>query len=217
MSAVAVAATEELPLQFWFELASMYSYVAALRIERECAAALVPLSWKPFLLGPIFTEQLGLRDSPFNAQPVRGRYMWRDLERLCEKHGLPWRRPSVFPRNSVLAARVACAGATEPWLPAFVRAAFEASFAHDRDVADAEVLREILAGLKLDPAPILERAGSQEVRAMLRANTSEAMRLGIFGAPDFEVGGELFFGQDRLGDAIAWSGRGDGAVRRGPG
>ncbi len=94
------------PLQFWFDLASTYSYVAALRIERACASTSVPLVWKPFLLGPIFSQQLGISDSPFNANPVRGRYMWRDLERLCAKYGLSWRRPSVFPRNSVLAARV---------------------------------------------------------------------------------------------------------------
>src|SRR5438128_6144594 len=107
------------PLQFWFDLASTYSYVAALRIEEACTRAGVPLSWKPFLLGLVFSEQLGIRDSPFNVHPLRGRYMWRDLERLSAKYGLSWRRPSVFPRNSVLAARVACAGATERWGPAF--------------------------------------------------------------------------------------------------
>ncbi len=150
------------PLQFWFDLASTYSYVAALRIERACASTSVPLVWKPFLLGPIFSQQLGISDSPFNANPVRGRYMWRDLERLCAKYGLSWRRPSVFPRNSVLAARVACAGATEGWEPQFVRAAFCANFA-------------------------------------------EAMQIGIFGAPSYVVSGELFFGQDRLEDAVGWA------------
>src|SRR5207248_3319559 len=95
-------------MEFWFEFASTYSYVAAMRIEGECERAGVELAWKPFLLGPIFTEQLGIHDSPFNVNPLRGRYMWRDVERLCAKYALPWRRPSVFPRNSVLAARVAC-------------------------------------------------------------------------------------------------------------
>src|ERR671934_242232 len=98
-------------MQFWFDFASTYSYVAALRLEDECAKAGVELEYRPFLLGPIFSELLGIKDSPFNVQPVRGRYMWRDLERLCEKHALPWRRPSNFPRNSVLAARVACSSA----------------------------------------------------------------------------------------------------------
>jgi 2-hydroxychromene-2-carboxylate isomerase len=182
-------------MQFWFDFASTYSYVAALRIADECAKAGVEVEYKPFLLGPIFNELLGIKDSPFNVQPVRGRYMWRDLERLCAKYGLPWRKPSVFPRGSVLASRVCCAAPTG----AVVRAIYRANFAEDRDIADPAVLAEI-AG-----AAAVERAGSQEVRAQLRANTDEATRLGIFGAPDFLVGGELFFGQDRLDDAIAWA------------
>ena len=184
-------------LQFWFEPASTYSYVAAMRIEEECARAGVPIEWRPFLLGPLFTAQQGIKDSPFNVNPVRGRYMWRDLERLCAKYGLPWRKPSVFPRGSVLASRVCCAAPTGD----VVRAIYRANFAEDRDIADPAVLAEI-AG-----AAAVERAGSQEVKAQLRANTDEAARLGIFGAPNFLVGGELFFGQDRLDDAIAWAAR----------
>lgn len=193
------------PLQFWFDFASTYSYVAALRIEQACSCASVPLVWKPFLLGPIFSQQLGINDSPFNVHPVRGRYMWRDLERLCAKYDLPWRRPSVFPRNSVLAARVACAGVNESWGPQFVRAAFRANFAEDRDIADTATLGALLAESAVEPGPTLERAVSPEVRAHLRANTTEAMQIGIFGAPDFVVGGELFFGQDRLDDAVKWA------------
>jgi len=182
-------------LQFWFEPASTYSYVAAMRIEEECARAGVTLEWKPFLLGPIFAAQQGIKDSPFNVNPVRGRYMWRDLERLCAKYGLPWRKPSVFPRNTVLAARVCCAAPTGE----VVRAIYRANFAEDLDIADAVVLAKIVG-----PEPV-GRAMSPAVKAQLRANTDEATRLGIFGAPNFLVGGELFFGQDRLDDAIAWA------------
>jgi 2-hydroxychromene-2-carboxylate isomerase len=199
--AVVVAAT----LEFWFEIASTYSYVAALRIEQACGSRSVPLVWKPFLLGPIFSQQLGIKDSPFNVNPVRGRYMWRDLERLCAKYRLEWRRPSVFPRNSVLAARVACAGVGEGWAAHFVRAAFHANFAEDRDIADQAILSGLLAELGVEPGPILVRAVSPEVRAQLRANTTEAMQIGIFGAPSFVVSGELFFGQDRLEDAVEWA------------
>ena len=80
-------------IQFWFDFGSTYSYVAALRVEDQCAGAGLEVEYRPFLLGAIFTELLGIKDSPFNAQPVRGRYMWRDVERLCEKYALPWRRP----------------------------------------------------------------------------------------------------------------------------
>src|SRR5437899_10605159 len=121
-------------MQFWFDFGSTYSYVAALRIEDECARAGVAVEYKPFLLGPIFQELLGIKDSPFNAQPVRGRYMWRDLQRLCAKHGIPWNRPSSFPRRSILAARAALASVGQPWLPALVQGIYTANFAHDRDI-----------------------------------------------------------------------------------
>jgi 2-hydroxychromene-2-carboxylate isomerase len=196
------------PIQFWFDFASTYSYPAAMRIEEAAARAGIALEWKPFLLGPIFGDQLGIKDSPFNVWPVRGRYMWRDLERLCEKHALPWRRPSAFPRNGILAARVGCLAAGELWLPAFVRAVFRANFAEDREIADRGVVEGVLSALGQDAPALLERASSQPAKDLLRARTAEASRLGIFGAPDFVVGGELFFGQDRMDDAVAWARRG---------
>jgi 2-hydroxychromene-2-carboxylate isomerase len=194
-------------MDFWFEVASTYSYVAAMRIESECARVGVKVRWKPFLLGPLFAEQQGVHDSPFNANAVRGRYMWRDIERLCEKYGIDWRRPSVFPRHSVLAARVACAVSGNEREPEAVREIFRANFALDEDISDARVLGAALARAGLQPEPILARATSPEVKQQLRANTDEARALGIFGAPNFVAGGELFFGQDRLGDALAWTKR----------
>jgi 2-hydroxychromene-2-carboxylate isomerase len=190
-------------LQFWYEFASTYSYVAAMRVEKECARAGVTLEYRPFLLGPIFQELLGIKDSPFNVQPARGRYMWRDLERLCQKHGLRWRRPSVFPRPSVLAARVALAAG--PAIAPVTRAIFAANFADDQDISDPAVLRRLVESAGADGEGILARAQTEEVKDRLRANTAEAKRIGVFGAPDFMVGGELFFGQDRLEDAIAWA------------
>jgi 2-hydroxychromene-2-carboxylate isomerase len=192
-------------LEFWFDFASTYSYVAALRVEPLAARAGVRVEWVPFLLGPIFTEQLGIKDSPFNAFPARGRYMWRDVERVCARHGLPWRRPSRFPRNGLLAARVACAGAGEPWVPAFCRAVFRANFADDRDIADPAVVAALLAEAGRDGPALLDRAASPEVKQALRDRTAEAARRGVFGAPNFMTRGELFFGQDRLEDALAWA------------
>ncbi len=192
-------------LQFWFDYASTYSYVAALRVEDAARAAGVEVRWRPFLLGPIFSEQLGIKDSPFNVFPVRGRYMWRDVERLCAKHGLAWRRPSAFPRGSLLAARLGCVAGDAPWAPAFHRAVFRANFAEDRDIAEPAVLRSLLAAAGQDADALLARAASAETKQALRDRGAEAARLGVFGAPDFVVGGELFFGQDRLDDAVAWA------------
>ncbi len=192
-------------IEFWFDFASTYSYVAALRVEALCEVAGLKVNWKPFLLRPLFTEQLGIRDSPFNAFPVRGQYMWRDLERLCAKYSLPWCRPKAFPRNSVLSARVACVAGEESWGPEFVRAVFRANFADDLEIGDASVLADVLDEMGLPSKEILQRAVSPEIKDRLRAHTTEASTLGMFGAPTFLVSGEMFFGQDRLEDAIRWA------------
>lgn len=189
-------------MQFWFEFASTYSYPAAMRIEAVAAERGVTIDWRPFLLGPIFAAQ-GWPDSPFNLYPAKGRYMWRDLERRCHAYGLPLRRPSRFPRSGLLPARVALSYAGQPWLPSFVRAVYSANFAEDRDIAERGVLAEILDELGL-PAALLAQADGEMAKKELRAQTEEAQRLGIFGAPSFVSGGELFWGDDRLEDAMDW-------------
>ena len=191
-------------LQFWFEFASTYSYPAAMRIAERAAAADVDVEWRPFLLGPIFQAQ-GWNDSPFNVYPVKGRYMWRDLERICRKADLPFRRPTRFPRPSLIGARVACLGAAQRWAPAFVRAVYHANFAEDRETGTDEVIGAILTALGLDAQALLARAQTPQVKAQLRTNTDEAIALGVFGAPSFVVGSELFWGNDRLDDALAWA------------
>ncbi len=207
----AVRSSESAPLEFWFEFASTYTYVAAMRIEQLCRDAGVPMIWKPFLLGPIFALQ-GWNDSHFNLNPRRGAYMWRDMERLTAKLSLPWRKPTQFPRNTIVPARVACAVANEPWCGDFVRGVFVANFGEDRDVGDRAVIASILAGLGQDADAVLARAEAPQQRGALRANTERAVELGIFGAPNCVVGEELFWGEESLDDAIAWSlarGRGE--------
>jgi 2-hydroxychromene-2-carboxylate isomerase len=193
-------------VDFWFEFASTYSYLAVSRIEREALAAGVVVTWRPFLLGPIFKAQ-DWNDSPFNVYPVKGRYMWRDMERLCDGYGIPFKRPTQFPRNGLLAARVTLAGGDAGWVPGFVQRAYRANFAEDRDIAGAAVLGELLRDVGADPTAVLADAGSDAVKAKLRANTEEAQRLGIFGAPSLVANGELFWGNDRLDDALAWAKR----------
>jgi len=199
---------EREPLEFWFEFASTYSYPAASRIESMAGAAGVPVRWRPFLLGPIFVSQ-GWGDSPFNIYPLKGRHMWRDMERLCEKYELPFRRPSRFPRSGLLAARVACMAVDEPWCPRFVRAVFRANFAEDREISRTETIAEILATLGQPPREVLARAEAEDNKQCLREQNQMAVVKGIFGAPTMIVGEELFWGNDRLEDAIAFYLRSD--------
>lgn len=191
-------------LEFWFDFGSPYAYLAALRLERLAAARELRIAWRSFLLGAIFHAQ-GWSDSPFNLYPAKGRYLWRDLERCSARLGLPFRRPSVFPRKGLLAARIACFHAQAPWLPDFVRAVYCANFEQDLDIAGTPVIGLCLAAAGADAGPIIEAAQSPESKEALRAQTEEAIRRGIFGAPSFMAGSELFWGNDRLEAALDWS------------
>lgn len=192
--------------QFWFDFGSPYSYLTSSRIERLTQQADLQLEWRPFLLGPIFRKQ-GWDSSPFNVYPAKGRYMWRDLERTTAAMKLPFRKPSVFPQNGLIASRVVCAFANSPWMAAFAKHTFAASFVSDLDISDAEVIMRILDDLGQSGEEILAIAQSDESKHALRAQTEAAESYGIFGAPMFRVGEELFWGNDRLEDAIEWASR----------
>ncbi len=189
-------------IEFWFDFASTYSYPAAMRLADAAATARVPVIWRAMLLGPIFQAQ-GWNDSPFNVYPAKGRYMWHDMQRLCRELGLPYARPSEFPRNGLLAARVACACDDDPRLGSFVRAVFTANFVRDEDIADPAIVRSCLEAAGMAPAEPLNRAQSPAVKQLLRERTATAAQAGIFGAPTFRVEGELFWGNERLAAAIA--------------
>lgn len=194
-------------LEYWFEFGSTYSHVSTQRIGLLARERGVSIAWRPFLLGPIFKAQ-GWNDSPFNVYPVKGAYMWRDMERLCAELDVPFRRPSVFPRNGLLAARVALLGETESWIQPFACGIFLANFHADEDIADPAVVRERLARAGCpDPDATLQAAQAPAHKARLRERTEDAVRRGIFGAPSFLVGDELFWGQDRLEAALAWADR----------
>jgi 2-hydroxychromene-2-carboxylate isomerase len=189
-------------IEFWYEFASTYSYPAAMRIERMAKGAGVVVRWRPFLLGPIFAAQ-GWTDSPFNLYPAKGRYMWRDLERICAQEEIPLALPPArFPQNGLKAARLALAGEAEDWTAQFSRAIYIANFAQQKDISDDSTLADILKGLGIDPERAFADANTAANKDRLKAQTEEARARGIFGAPSFTAGEELFWGNDRLRQAI---------------
>lgn len=190
-------------LDFWFEFASTYSYLSVMRIQDLADARGVTVRWRPFLLGPIFAAQ-GWDNSPFNLYPAKGRYMWRDMERQCAAHGLPFRRPDIFPANGLNAARLAMAAGDA--MPAFCRAVFTAQFAEGRDISTRETLSDCLRKARL-PAALIDQAGTSETKQALRRQTEEATAKGLFGAPSFTAGNELFWGDDRFEQALDWAAR----------
>ena len=194
-------------LEFWYEFSSTYSYIAAMRIEALAEAAGVAIDWKPFLLGPIFQSQ-GWNTSPFNLYPAKGRYMVREIERLAEQHSVPFRMPGVFPQNSLQAARLALVGVEAGWIVAFTKAVYLAEFRDGLDISSKAVLEDILRGLQLDPAALFARTAEPDVKEQLKDQTDLAQESGIFGAPSFMVGEELFWGNDRLEQALELARRG---------
>jgi 2-hydroxychromene-2-carboxylate isomerase len=191
-------------LDFWFDLASTYSYLAAMRIGTAAERADVEVHWRPFLLGPIFKAQ-GWGTSPFNIYEAKGRYMWRDMKRLARAQGLGLVRPQPFPQSSLLAARAALTEAVAARQAGFCREVLLAEFAKGLPISEPAILTDIAAKLGLDGEAMLAEAALPAVKERLKAETAEAMALGIFGAPCFVApDGELFWGNDRLDQAIAW-------------
>lgn len=198
------APTAPREIDFWFDFASNYSYLSVMRIEQAAAEAGVPVRWQPFLLGPVF-ERLGWSGPPFVVQKEKGAYVKRDMERLCARYGLPWMWPSTFPRRALLPMRVAAFAAGEPWIGAWCREIMQMNFAEDREIDTPEAVHEALNRLGLPADKIVAAALSDEHRAKLRTQTATAIERGIFGAPTFFVGDEMFWGNDRLEDVIAWA------------
>jgi len=194
-------------IEFWFEFGSNYSYLTVMRIEEEAQRRGVRVIWKPFLLGPIFRE-LGFETSPFVLQKEKGAYVWKDMARQCRKYGIPWKRPSVFPRLGVLPLRVVLVGIDQPWIGKFSKRVMELNFALDQDINQVEGIAPILMDLGLPASDIIAQAQAEPIKNLLRQQTEQARLKGIFGAPTFFVGKEMFWGNDRLEDALLFASEG---------
>jgi 2-hydroxychromene-2-carboxylate isomerase len=191
-------------IEIWFDFGSNYSYLSVMRIEDASRRLGVHIAWKPFLLGPIF-EALGMENSPFVLQKEKGAYVRRDMVRQCRKYGLRWKQPTTFPRLGVLPSRVALLGANQPWIGAFCRRVMELNFALDQDINQPEKLTPVLTELGLPAADILDQSRQETTKLRLRGQTEQARTRGIFGAPTFFVGTEMFWGNDRLDDALLFA------------
>lgn len=191
-------------VDFWYEFASPYSFLAAERIGAMAAQRGVAVVWRPFLLGPIFKAQ-GFDTSPFAVFPDKGRYMWRDVARWCSRLGLPLTIPEPFPQNSLTAARVAMALPDEA-REAFSTMLFRAEFCRGLSISDAGVVREAVMAAGTEFEPALAAAATPLVKDALRRATAEAQAKGVFGAPTSVTDdGELFWGNDRLEEALDWA------------
>ncbi len=180
---------------------STYSFLTAHRAAAFAAAHGVALDWKPFSLRTLLREQ---DSTPFLGRPAKTAYMWRDIERRAARFGIPFARPSRYPVDSAQRAnRVATLAARDGWCAEFLRETYRTWFLEDRDPGDPDALAGTLRRLGRSEA-IAARADAPDIEAQFQANTDAARALGIFGAPNFVCDGEVFWGDDRLEDAIAW-------------
>ena len=191
-------------MTFWFEYASTYTYLTVSRIDALAQAQGVVVDWRPFLLGAMLKDR-GMVEGPFTGQPSKLRYMWRDLERRAAHHGLPYRKPSVYPPNTLLTARIGTLAAMQGWCEDFTREVFRLHWTEDVAIGSDDNLRRALTALGRDAEEVMMAAQSEGNKQLLRAATDAADALGIFGSPTFTIGEELFWGDDRLEDAIAFA------------
>lgn len=191
-------------IDFWIEYGSTYTYLSVARIGALAAASNVEVRWQPFFVMPIMAE-LGLTQGPFLPFPSKTAYMWRDIERRAARHRIPYTRPSTYPVNSLLTARIACIAADEGWCQPFTESVFRLHWTRNILIGSAENIQTVLTDLGKSPSDLMERAQTSVVKEALKRQTAQAKSLGIFGAPSFSVGQELFWGDDRLEEAIEWA------------
>lgn len=191
---------------FHFDLGSPYAYLAAERISGLFTeAGLEQPEWKPILLGGLF-QRFG-RDSWANG-PARDEGM-REVERRAEAYGLPpIRWPDPWPGNTLVAMRAATFAKQTGRTVSFALAAFRQAFAGGADLTDPEAVVVAAAGCELHPRAVLKAVASRGVKDALREATDEAAELGVKGVPSVVAGGEVFWGDDQLEQAVEAAVRG---------
>ena len=189
------------PIDFWFSIGSLYTYLSVMRIDRFEDLQDVSFRWRPFSVRAIMIEM----DNRPASKPLKLNYMWRDLHRRAEMYGFAFEGEAPYPlKNFDLANRVAVVGAREGWCADYVRATYRRWFVEHQECGMEPNLSDSLREIGEDPRRVIPLAQSEEIAREYDGATEEARRLGIFGAPTFVARGEIFWGDDRLEDAVTW-------------
>ena len=191
------------PLDFYFEFASPYGYLASLRIDAMAAAYDRDVTWRPIMLGAALKLTGG---GPNMNLPLKGPYLLRDAPRYARHLGLPLRMPPVMPANSLAASRVFW------WLEAqdphmakgFAQAAYHAHWGEGRDISTPEQVGEIGESLGLPAPEVIAATRDPSIKARLKEETDRSLERGVFGSPFVFVDGEPFWGADRLDQVERW-------------
>jgi 2-hydroxychromene-2-carboxylate isomerase len=189
-------------IDFWFTMGSTYSYLSVMRLGEVEQASGIRFNWRPFHLLIILQE---MKHVPFADKPAKAAYMWRDIERRAAVYGIPASLPAPYPaKQSIEANLVATVGMRQGWGIDFVRAAYRRWFQLGQETGSEPNVSESLRDIGQEPQSVLALANAADTKNALMGETDVARDLGIFGSPTFAIGRELFWGDDRLQDAISW-------------
>ena len=189
-------------IDFWFTMGSTYSFLSVMRLAEIERSTGIAFRWRPFHLLVILQE---MKHVPFADKPAKCAYMWRDIERRAAMYGIAAQLPAPYPaKQSIVANLVATVGMREGWGAEFVRVAYRRWFCLGQETGSEANVSASLRDIGQDPERVLALAASQAIKDTLDRETDTARKLGIFGSPTFVVDRELFWGDDRLNDAISW-------------
>ena len=191
------------PIEFYFDFASPYAYLASLQIDAVAARHGRAVNWRPILLGVVFK----ITGATANAiQPLRGNYLRHDVVRCARDLCVPLTMPSVLPLNSVAASRAYywAEGRDRALARALAGALFLGHWGEGQDLGPSEAVAEVAARVGIDRAELLAGLAEPAVKERLRRETDDAIARGVFGAPFMIVDGEPFWGADRLDQLERW-------------
>ena len=191
-------------IDFFFSIGSTYTYLSVTRILEVEKKNQVKFNWKPFSVRAIMKE---MNNIPFPKDKLnKVNYMWRDIERRAEGYGFFAKTPVPYPLSEFdLANQIAILGLNKEWGIDYVRLSYKKWFQEGKEPAIDPNLDEVCKELNLDKDEIIAQANSKEIIENYNSNTDSARKNKIFGSPSFIVKDEIFWGDDRMEDAINWS------------
>ena len=191
-------------IDFYFSIGSTYTYLSVTRILDVEKKYQVKFNWKPFSVRAIMKE---MNNIPFPKDKInKVNYMWRDIERRSEGYGFFAKTPVPYPLSEFdLANQIAILGLNEGWGKDYTRLTYKKWFQEGKEPAIEPSINETCKELGLNKDEILSKAKTKIIEDNYLTNTNSARKNKIFGSPSFIVNNEIFWGDDRMEDAIKWS------------
>ena len=191
-------------LDFWFSIGSTYTYLSVSRLSEIEKEHQVSFNWNPFSVRKLMMEMNNIPFTP-PEKKVKSDYMWRDIERRAKNYNLSPKIPAPYPlKNFDLANQIAVYGIEEGWCDEYVKLTYKYWFESGIEAGSEKCLNKVSKDMGIDVNDLIEKSNTDTIIQRYNTQTDMARELGIFGSPSFIVNGEIFWGDDRLEDAIKW-------------